>query len=149
MTEASEEVQVTWEDQQAINSFGRLTGKFKELELELHEKKLQDENLTEALNEITEITLGAADDDDDDLNDNSSEPSAQSDTPQFLHYWLGDFMIELTLEEAEQKIEQEKKQIGKKVAGIEDEMRQIQKTLAQLKVTLYAKFGHENINLDA
>lgn len=145
---------VTWEDQQAINSFGRLTAKLRELEAEQAVKKVDHDNLTEALNDLMEMQLGgglddAAADDEDLGGMGGSGPAGDGEAVQSVHYWLGDIMVEMPLEEAEKRIEAELSDIDKHVSTISTEMISIQKTLAQLKVTLYAKFGHDNINLDA
>ena len=140
-------MQVTWEDQQSINSFGRLIGKLKELEGELKAKQLQEENLQEALNDLTEMSLGGGLGDDDD--DDALDAAAAEEAPQRVHYWLGEIIVEMSLDEAEQRLEGERALIKKDISRMNSEMQDIQKTLAQLKVTLYAKFGHDNINLDA
>ena len=47
-----EDVEVCWEDQKSINSFGRLNTRMHELEEELKEKAAQHELLDDAANEI-------------------------------------------------------------------------------------------------
>ncbi|GLJ08450.1 hypothetical protein SUGI_0089040 [Cryptomeria japonica] len=46
------DTEVTWEDQQNINKFGRLNNRFHELEDEIKAKKEMTENLEDASNEL-------------------------------------------------------------------------------------------------
>lgn len=146
MSGDGEEIAVTWEDQQQINQFGRLIGKLREFEADIEEKQLEVDHLDAALSDLTALSLGLDDNDDDEGASSSS--AAPSEAPEFVHYWMGEIMVEMPFDEAESLCNERKERLDGEISDIRTQMDSIQKTLAQLKVTLYSKFGHDNINLE-
>jgi len=124
MSRVDVEVEVTWEDQKNINAFGRLNGHMHEIEDEIVKKKEELLNLEEASNEL--ILL------DDD------EP---------VRFKMGEIFVEVPKEEAEQMIERATTQASEEVDALGEKVTSIKKTLAELKVKLYGKFGSA-INLE-
>lgn len=118
------EVQVTWEDQKNINAFGRLNGRMHEFEEDISKKQEELLYLEDASNEL--ILL------DDD------EP---------VRYKMGEIFVEVSKDEAEQLLEKATSKLSEEIDTLQDEVSKIKKTLAELKVKLYAKFGSA-INLD-
>ncbi|KAL6074002.1 Prefoldin subunit 4 [Balamuthia mandrillaris] len=122
--EGGEDVNVTWEDQQAINSFGRLNIRFHEIEDEVKKLKEEAQNLDDSTNELI---------------------LADDDVP--VRYKAGEVFVEVPKEEAEQMLEKALQENGVQMEKLEEELAAIKKTMAELKVRLYGKFG-SNINLD-
>eukprot|EP01099_Mayorella_cantabrigiensis_P000781 TRINITY_DN1341_c0_g1_i1.p2 TRINITY_DN1341_c0_g1~~TRINITY_DN1341_c0_g1_i1.p2 ORF type:complete len:128 (-),score=34.76 TRINITY_DN1341_c0_g1_i1:896-1279(-) len=116
------EVEVTWEDQKKINSFGKLSLKKNEL---LLEKSTIQEEITTLKDAIDELIL--ADD--------------------FVKYQVGSTFIELEKEEVERRLNEREEGLNNRQTEITEHVQSIEKTLAQLKVELYAKFG-SSINLE-
>eukprot|EP00007_Cunea_sp_BSH-02190019_P001450 CAMPEP_0174245860 /NCGR_PEP_ID=MMETSP0417-20130205/41020_1 /TAXON_ID=242541 /ORGANISM="Mayorella sp, Strain BSH-02190019" /LENGTH=119 /DNA_ID=CAMNT_0015325683 /DNA_START=51 /DNA_END=407 /DNA_ORIENTATION=- len=113
-------VNVTWEDQQSINTFGRLNSRKRELEEQLKEKKSEFENLDEANDE-----LALADEDDD------------------FRLLVGEVFVTLKGDKAQAYVEAQKDTAEKEVSSLEEEIAKIVETLTKLKVQLYGKFGKE------
>ncbi|KAL0488989.1 prefoldin subunit 4 [Acrasis kona] len=115
------EIDVTWEDQQKINTFGRLANRVVELEEEIAKAKEDKNKLTDALEEII-------------LSDD-------------VKYLVGEVFVDVEGDDAEKMLEDEKLNLDKQVSIKEAELKKIQDTSKQLKAALYLKFG-KNINLD-
>ena len=117
-------MEVRIEDQQRINTFGRLNTRMKELEAELKEKRGLYDQYDDAANEIL-----LADDD---------EP---------IRYQFGECFFETDKDSADELLEKQKEKVEAEAAQIEGELAAIKSTLATLKAELYRRFG-KNINLE-
>uniref|UniRef100_A0A3Q2PI44 Prefoldin subunit 4 n=1 Tax=Fundulus heteroclitus TaxID=8078 RepID=A0A3Q2PI44_FUNHE len=127
MKEGVEDVVVTFEDQQKINKFARNTSRMSELKNEIESKKKTLQNLQDASDELMML-------DDDSL---------------LVPYRIGGVFIGHSQEETQEMLEAAKvKSLEQEVKGLEERVSEIQQVLGDLKIQLYAKFGH-NINLEA
>lgn len=64
-----------------------------------------------------------------------------------IRYLIGESYMDLTKDEVDQFLEKEEKKITENVDDINRKMAEIKKTMAELKVKLYGKFGN-SINLE-
>jgi len=119
------EVHITYEDQQQINEFARTNARLGDLKEELDGKKKELENLEDAEGDILML--------------DDEEP---------IPYKIGEVFVLSTQDEVTAMIGQAKEDIHAEVAALEGKCEQHKKTLSDLKVSLYAKFGN-NINLEA
>jgi len=119
-----DDVEVRLEDQQHINTFGRMNGRLHDLEEDLKAKQAEHELLDDAANEII-----LADDD---------EP---------VRYAFGECYYEVTKDAADELLESQKDKIAEEVSKIEEELSSVRATLADLKTKLYGRFG-KSINLE-
>lgn len=117
------EAEVTWEDQQNINSFGRLNNRFHELEDEIKIAKETNENLEDASNELI-------------LTDE-----------EVVRFQIGEVFAHLTKDEVESRIEQMKEVNSNKLEKLEEEKDSVVAQMAALKKILYGKFK-DSINLE-
>lgn len=117
------EAEVTWEDQQNINTFGRLNNRFHELEDEIKIAKETNENLEDASNELI-------------LTDE-----------EVVRFQIGEVFAHLTKDEVESRIEQTKEVNSKKLEKLEEEKDSVVAQMAALKKILYGKFK-DSINLE-
>ncbi|KAI5075887.1 hypothetical protein GOP47_0009963 [Adiantum capillus-veneris] len=117
------ETEVTWEDQQNINTFGRLNNKFHELEDDIKLKKEMLENLEDASNELI-LT-------DEDV----------------VRYQLGEVFCHMPKDEVEERLEALKEENQKELEHLEEEKDAILAQMANLKTILYGKFK-DSINLE-
>ncbi|KAJ0014684.1 hypothetical protein Pint_20479 [Pistacia integerrima] len=117
------DTQVTWEDQQNINKFGRLNNRFHELEDEIKIAKETNENLEDAGNELI-LT-------DEDI----------------VRFQIGEVFAHVPKEEVETRIEEMKEVTSKKLEKLEEEKESIVAQMAELKKILYGKFK-DSINLE-
>ena len=140
-----EDVEVQFEDQKSINTFGRLNTRLHELEEELKEKASQHELLDDAANEIILA------DDDEPIRRAARGPAAPSRAPKPprapRRYAFGECYFEVSKDQADELLESQKDSAAAEMKTIEDELSRIRGTLAELKKKLYAKFG-SNINLE-
>merc|ERR1719240_1040572 len=118
MAETDDDVEVRLEDQQRINTFGRLNGRLHDLEDDLKAKQSQYELLDDAANEII-----LADDE---------EPIRDA---------FGECYLELTKDQADEMLEKQKGQIEEEMSAIKAELKSTQDTLSDLKAKLYGRFG--------
>lgn len=114
---------MTWEDQQNINTFGRLNNRFHELEDEIKIAKETNENLEDASNELI-------------LTDE-----------EVVRFQIGEVFAHLTKDEVESRIEQTKEVNSKKLEKLEEEKDSVVAQMAALKKILYGKFK-DSINLE-
>ncbi|CAG8716521.1 14953_t:CDS:2 [Gigaspora margarita] len=114
------EAEVTWEDQQNINSFSKLNVKFSDIEERYGEKKQEDEYLDDLLQELEQQEL---------LGDE------------------GDAFISITLEDAVQRTKREKEFLSEELKKLRNGMDSLTTEMEKLKVLLYGKFG-KAINLE-
>ncbi|XP_053402060.1 prefoldin subunit 4-like [Mercenaria mercenaria] len=119
------DVQVTFEDQQKINKFARSIAKLQDIKEELKAKKKELENL-----EFAEEELMMLDSD---------------DTP--IPYQVGEVFISVDSDETNTMLEKAKQSTREHMENLEKRAGEHKKTLQDLKVQLYAKFG-TNINLE-
>ncbi|KAI1285241.1 Prefoldin subunit 4 [Halotydeus destructor] len=127
---ASSEIAVTFEDQQKINRFARLNARLEEIRDELKSKKLDLQNMEDALNEISAAELT----DDDNLGCRIVE---------------GEVFVKFDYDKATSWIEDKKTGVGEEVENLNKTIDTIKDEMNQLKAALYAKFGKENINLES
>ncbi|KAK8546425.1 hypothetical protein V6N13_067647 [Hibiscus sabdariffa] len=121
-TEASE-TEVTWEDQQNINKFGRLNNRLHELEDEIKVAKETIDNLEDASNELI-------------LTDE-----------EVVRFQIGEVFAHVPKEEVETRIEEMKEVSSKNLEKLEEEKESIVAQMAELKKVLYGKFK-DSINLE-
>ncbi|XP_047338261.1 probable prefoldin subunit 4 [Impatiens glandulifera] len=116
-------IEVTWEDQQNINKFGRLNNRFHELEDEIKHAKETNENLEDASNELI-------------LTDE-----------EIVRFQIGEVFTHVDKDEVEGRIEQMKEATTKNLEKLEEEKESTIAQMANLKRILYAKFN-DSINLE-
>ncbi|XP_020624667.1 prefoldin subunit 4-like [Orbicella faveolata] len=121
-----EDTNITFEDQQQINTFARKSAKLQELKDEIEEKKKELQNLEDAGDEIM-------------LLDDDTAP---------IPYRIGEIFIHLSSEETQEYLEKAKSKLQEEMKSLESQSGEIKGVLGDLKVKLYAKFGN-NINLEA
>ncbi|KAJ1294479.1 hypothetical protein BS78_01G149200 [Paspalum vaginatum] len=117
------EAQVTWEDQQNINRFGRLNNRLHELQDEIKLAKETNENLDDAGNELI-------------LSDED-----------VIRFQIGEVFAHMPRDDVETRLEQMKEDAAKKLEGLEEEKESILAQMAELKKILYGKFK-DAINLE-
>ncbi|XP_078149927.1 putative prefoldin subunit 4 [Carex rostrata] len=117
------EAQVTWEDQQNINKFGRLNNRFHELEEEIKLAKEANESLEDAGNELI-------------LSDED-----------VVRFQVGEIFTHMPKDEVESRLETMKEEADKKLERLEEEKESILAQMTELKKILYGKFK-DAINLE-
>ncbi|KAM6577039.1 hypothetical protein CsatB_028876 [Cannabis sativa] len=117
------EMEVTWEDQQNINKFGRLNNRLHELEDEIKIAKESNDNLEDAGNELI-LT-------DEDV----------------VRFQIGEVFAHVPKDEVETRIEQMKEATSQNLEKLEEEKESIIAQMAELKKILYGKFK-DSINLE-
>ncbi|KAF5183094.1 Prefoldin subunit [Thalictrum thalictroides] len=117
------EIEVTWEDQQNINKFGRLNNRFHEIEDEIKLAKETNENLEDASNELI-------------LTDEDN-----------VRLQVGEVFVHTPREDVENRIEEMKEVTTKNLEKLEEEKDSLLAQMAELKKILYGKFN-DSINLE-
>ncbi|OIW13816.1 hypothetical protein TanjilG_31705 [Lupinus angustifolius] len=117
------ETEVTWEDQQNINKFGRLNNRFHELEDEIKFAKESNENLEDASNELI-IT-----------------------DEEVVRFQIGEVFAHVSKDEVENRIEEMKEVTSHKLEKLEEEKESVLAQMSELKKILYGKFK-DSINLE-
>ncbi|KAF8624626.1 hypothetical protein AX15_005780 [Amanita polypyramis BW_CC] len=117
-------VEVTWEDQQRINTFSKLNTRLRNLEGKIEELKQE----KEALDDLA-MELELADE---------SEP---------VLYKIGETFLHMPLSRAQERLERDQHDIGSRLASIVGSVEYCETEMKGLKVALYSKFG-KAINLD-
>ncbi|XP_024964799.1 probable prefoldin subunit 4 [Cynara cardunculus var. scolymus] len=117
------ETEVTWEDQQNINKFGRLNNRYHELEDEIRIAKEANENFEDASNELI-------------LTDE-----------EVVRFQIGEVFAHVPKDEVEMRIEQMTETTTKHLEKLKDEKDAVVAQMADLKKVLYAKFK-DSINLE-
>ncbi|KAJ8076367.1 hypothetical protein PM082_000788 [Marasmius tenuissimus] len=116
--------EVTWEDQQQINTFSKLNARLKNINEKLEQLRQE----KEALDDLsTELEL------------------ADEDGP--VLYKLGEAFLHMTHPKALKRLEKDQSDIDSRVSTLSGQADECEKEMKSLKVTLYAKFGNA-INLD-
>ncbi|KAJ7680657.1 Prefoldin subunit 4 [Mycena polygramma] len=116
--------EVTWEDQQRINSFSKLNTRLRNVEEKLQDLKQEKEALDDL---ATELEL--ADEDDPVL------------------YKVGEAFLHMPLPRALKRLEKDQADVDSQVSSLSTTVQQCEKEMKELKIALYAKFGSA-INLD-
>ncbi|KAL0694627.1 hypothetical protein Bca4012_061807 [Brassica carinata] len=117
------EMEVTWEDQQNINTFSRFNNRFHELEDEIKFAKEKCDNLEDAGNELI-------------LADE-----------EMVRFQIGEVFAHVPKDEVETRIEEMKEATCKTLEKLEQEKESLVSQMAELKKVLYAKFK-DSINLE-
>ncbi|CAL0321018.1 unnamed protein product [Lupinus luteus] len=117
------ETEVTWEDQQNINNFGRLNNRLHELEDEIKFAKETNDNLEDASNELI-IT-----------------------DEEVVRFQIGEVFAHVPKDEVEDRIEQMKEVTSQKLEKFEEEKESVLGQMSELKKILYGKFK-DSINLE-
>ncbi|KAJ8632749.1 hypothetical protein MRB53_026085 [Persea americana] len=117
------ETEVTWEDQQNINKFGRLNNRFHELEDEIKIAKETNDNLEDASNELI-----LSDDD-------------------VVRFQIGEVFTHVPREEVESRLEEMKEENSRSLEKLEEEKDSVLAQMVELKKILYGKFK-DSINLE-
>ncbi|KAL7157808.1 hypothetical protein ABFS83_02G101700 [Erythranthe nasuta] len=120
---SASETEVTWEDQQNINKFGRLNNRLHDLDDEIKTAKETNENLEDASNELI-------------LTDE-----------EIVRFQIGEVFAHVPKDEVESRIEELQKVTSKNLEKLEEEKEAIVAQMAALKKILYAKFK-DSINLE-
>ncbi|TFK23285.1 Prefoldin, subunit 4 [Coprinopsis marcescibilis] len=122
--EKDDAAEVTWEDQQRINTFSKLNARIKLIEQKLDTLKQE----KEALDDLSpELELAEED--------------------ELVLYRVGDTFVHLPQPRALKRLEQDQEKISKQVEELSSQADNCEIQMKELKVQLYAKFG-KAINLD-
>ncbi|KAJ3878060.1 Prefoldin subunit 4 [Lentinula edodes] len=122
--ENDDSTEVTWEDQQKINSFSKLNTRMKGFEAKVDAAKQE----KEALDDLsTELEL------------------ADEDEP--VLYKIGETYVHMSLPRALKRLEKDQTDLDVRLTKLSESAQQCETDMKQLKVALYAKFGSA-INLD-
>ncbi|XP_058770559.1 probable prefoldin subunit 4 [Vicia villosa] len=117
------ETEVTWEDQQNINKFGRLNNRLHELNDEIKFAKEANDNLEDASNELI-------------LTDE-----------EVVRFQIGEVFAHVPKDEVESRIEQMQEATSQKLEKLEEEKQSVVAQMSELKKILYGKFK-DSINLE-
>ena len=116
-------MEVTFDDQRAINTFGRLNNRKHELEDSIKEKKKALEDLEDAGNELM-------------LADE-----------EVVKYRVGGVFVHMDTSGAEERIEAGTEVMEGELGAAEAELKEIQTQMGDMKKVLYGRFGNA-INLE-
>ncbi|KAH7889084.1 Prefoldin subunit-domain-containing protein [Phlebopus sp. FC_14] len=122
--ENDDAAEVTWEDQQRINTFSKLNTRLRGIEDKLEELRQE----KEALGDLS-MELELMDDD------------------QTILYKIGESFLHLTQPRALKRLEKDQADISVQLDSLSAVAEECEKGMKELKITLYAKFGRA-INLD-
>ncbi|KAG5639036.1 hypothetical protein H0H81_007649 [Sphagnurus paluster] len=139
--ESDDAAEVTWEDQQRINSFSKLNTRVRSLEEKLQELKQEKEALDDLSTEL-------------ELADEDQPVLCATILPFILHnlmlsrrYKVGEAFLHLPLPRALKRLEKDQATIDARITTLAASAEGCEVEMKELKVTLYAKFGRA-INLD-
>eukprot|EP01112_Ceratiomyxa_fruticulosa_P009202 TRINITY_DN2399_c0_g2_i1.p1 TRINITY_DN2399_c0_g2~~TRINITY_DN2399_c0_g2_i1.p1 ORF type:complete len:139 (-),score=35.84 TRINITY_DN2399_c0_g2_i1:62-478(-) len=132
---AETEVDVTWEDQKMINTFGRLNARKHEMEAE---RKIKAEELTNLEDANNEIIL---------LDDEEESDEGVTNGRKPIKFSIGDFYVDFSKEGAEERLGKMEAEIKTAIEKLDKDIDNIKRTLGELKIKLYAKFSNA-INLE-
>lgn len=110
-------IDVAWEDQRNLCTFGRMNRRFQELDVEVRRRKADLEKLNDAADEIL-----IADD---------------------VKYVFGESFVALDADDVSSLIDAKKESIEGELKTLSDEKDFLEKAMNQLKSQLYAKFGSQ------
>ncbi|KAF9562495.1 Prefoldin, subunit 4 [Agrocybe pediades] len=123
-TENENSEEVTWEDQQQINTFSKLNNKIRIIKERLEELKQEKDAYDEV---ATEIEL--------------------PDEDEMILYRIGEAFVHLPQARAVKRLEKDQASVDARVAQLAGQADDCETQMAKLKQRLYAKFG-KAINLD-
>jgi len=115
---------VTWEDQQRINSFRKLNTQLHEFRDEVASKQEEIRNLEDAGNELILAEEGS-----------------------IIRYLIGEVFLEVSTSECEEFLEKETEKLKEEIESLVSQQETILSQMEKLKVILYEKFGRA-INLE-
>ncbi|KIJ49496.1 hypothetical protein M422DRAFT_225280 [Sphaerobolus stellatus SS14] len=122
--ESEETPEVTWEDQQKINKFSKLNTRARDIEEQLTQLKQE----KEALDDLsTELEL--------------------ADEDEKVLYRVGEAFVHVPLSKAQSMLSKDQEALDAEMQSVQQTVDECEKTMKELKVDLYAKFG-KAINLD-
>ena len=124
--QVDKEVHISLEDQQKINKFARLNSRLEDLKDELKAKQGEIQTLEDASTDLMML----------------------EDDEEKVPYQVGEVFVYLSQDEAQQKIESSKENLGDVVKSVENKAQAVKDEMSGLKALLYAKFGSA-INLEA
>jgi len=122
--ENDESAEVTWEDQQRINTFSKLNNRIRTIQEKLGELKQEKEALDDLSTEL-ELT----------------------DEDEAVLYKIGETFLHIPQPRALKRLDQDQASIDEKVVTLALQADECEVQMKDLKVVLYAKFG-KAINLD-
>ncbi|OZJ05558.1 hypothetical protein BZG36_01719 [Bifiguratus adelaidae] len=122
--EEEADVEVSWQDQEKINTFSKLNAKTDDLEEEYEYVKQEKEYLDDLL-----LELELADED------------------EKFRYKIGDAYIHIPLPELQIRLEEDKTKLNERLETIKSTLDSNAEHMAELKKVLYARFGNA-INLE-
>ncbi|KAI9571796.1 Prefoldin subunit-domain-containing protein [Boletus coccyginus] len=122
--ETDDAAEVTWEDQQHINTFSRLNTRLRGIEDRLEALKQEKEALDDLATEL-ELT----------------------DEDQVVLYKIGESFLHLSQTRALERLEKDQADITAQLSDLSTTAEECERGMKELKVMLYAKFGRA-INLD-
>ncbi|KAF8134292.1 Prefoldin subunit 4 [Boletus edulis] len=122
--ESDDAAEVTWEDQERINTFSKLNTRLRGIEDRLEALKQEKEALDDLATEL-ELT----------------------DEDNIVLYKIGDAFLHLPQPLALSRLEKDNADISAQLGALSATAEECDKGMKALKVVLYAKFGHA-INLD-
>lgn len=115
--------EVTWEDQQLINSFGRQNFRLHELEAQIKAKQKELEDLEDASNEMM-------------LSDD-----------EIVRFVIGECFVHIASDVAEEKVQEAIDNCKQQIEEITGNLSSLKESMSKLKGVLYGKFGN-SINLE-
>ncbi|KAG0055050.1 hypothetical protein BGZ89_002488 [Linnemannia elongata] len=127
MLEKDEEegdIQVSWQDQENINTFSKYNAKLQDLEEAYESKKTEKEYLDDLAMELE---------------------LADEDEP--VKYRIGEAFVSLSLEAAQERISKSQEELDQEIEGLKTQMDKAVEKMDGLKKVLYARFGNA-INLE-
>ncbi|KAF9643172.1 Prefoldin subunit 4 [Thelephora ganbajun] len=116
--------EVTWDDQQRINTFSKLNSRVRNLDEKLGELKQEKEALDDLSNELE---LG--------------------DEDELVIYKIGESFLHIPYNRALRLLERDKSSLNSQISDLSGRIEECEKEMQKLKTVLYAKFGSA-INLD-
>ncbi|XP_053211570.1 prefoldin subunit 4-like [Panonychus citri] len=126
---STSDLQVTYEDQSKINRFACHNSKLEEIKEELVNKEKELKNIEESIGEMDLYST---------LNDDEG-----------FNIMEGEMFVHFTGEEALEWVNKKKEELSREVSTMKDEVDRLREEMNNLKTDLYAKFGRNNINLEA
>ncbi|KAF9544480.1 hypothetical protein EC957_012083 [Mortierella hygrophila] len=118
------DIQVSWQDQENINTFSKYNAKLQDLEEAYESKKTEKEYLDDLAMELE---------------------LADEDEP--VKYRIGEAFVSLSLEAAQERISKSQEELDQEIEGLKSQMDEAVEKMDGLKKVLYARFGNA-INLE-
>ncbi|KAF9301223.1 hypothetical protein BGZ74_006962 [Mortierella antarctica] len=127
MLEKDEEegdIQVSWQDQQNINTFSKYNARLQDLEETYEAKKTEKEYLDDLASELE-----------------------LADEDELVKYRIGEAFVSLSLEAAMERINKSQEELDRDIEALKAQMDEAVEKMDGLKKVLYARFGNA-INLE-